>query len=505
LYSLETFTPLDRFDAVGFSLQYELGYTNVLTMLELGRIPLEAEARNDEHPLILAGGACVFNPEPMARFFDLFLIGDGEEVLPRLFERWLTLKKSGGCREAALLEIARSFPSVYVPRFYEVAYDDAGRAGKPVPTEAGVPEQIEPAIVQDLDAFPLPEKPIVPMVETVQDRVAVEIMRGCPGRCRFCQSTSIKRPLRYRSVESIVRSCENACRFSGLNEVSLLSLSTSDYPHFSELMQALGRRLTPQHIAISVPSLRVNEQLSDAMGQLNTLKHSSLTVAPEAAGDELRRRIGKRVTNEHLLEGCRTAFEKGFHRVKLYFMCGLPGETEEDLTGILRMAEAVARLGKEVRKRFPTVTVSVANFVPKPHTPFQWCGMETPEYFAQAHRTMRQALKLRPVKLKYHDLEMSLLEGLISRGDRRIGEVVLRAWKAGARCDAWSDQFEPDHWHAAIESCESAGLFDHRILVHQPYPPEAALPWSHISTFRGHEFLKREYSAACPRETGSLE
>jgi radical SAM superfamily enzyme YgiQ (UPF0313 family) len=233
------------------------------------------------------------------------------------------------------------------------------------------------------------------------------------------------------------------------------------------------------------------------MEQLNTLKHSSLTVAPEAAGDALRKRIGKRVTNEDLLQGCRTAFGKGFHRVKMYFMCGLPGETEEDLLGILQLAEQVARLGKETRGRFPTVTVSVANFVPKPHTPFQWCGMERRDYFEEAHRNLRKVRTVRAVKLKYHDLEMSLLEGLISRGDRRVGEAIVRAWKSGARCDAWSDRFQPELWHDAVASCENDGLFERNVLVHQNYPIDTELPWSHITIHRGQEFLEREYRTVC--------
>lgn len=359
LSSLETFTPLVGFDVLGFTLQYELCCTNLLTMLDLGGIPLAADQRTMDHPLVIAGGPGAANPEPMARFIDLFVSGDGEESLPEVCDLWLDRKQAGDDRLAALTEMARRLPYAYVPRLYEPIRDAAGRQSGVRPLAEGVPEVVEPAVVADLDAVPLPTMPIVPHVDCVHSRIALEIMRGCPGRCRFCQSTTLKRPLRFRSVETLVRAAEESYWNTGYNEISLLSLSTSDYPHFDELLRRLQAVFRPRGVSIAVPSLRINEQLRSAAELLNTDRHSGLTLAPEVARDEMRRRVGKPIRNEDLYEGCRRAFENGFSRVKLYFMCGLPGETEDDLLGIIEMAETISRLGKEVRGRFATVVANV--------------------------------------------------------------------------------------------------------------------------------------------------
>lgn len=476
LYSLETFTPLYKFDVIGFTLQYELSFTNVLTILFMGQIPLRCNERDISHPLVIAGGPCASNPEPMSKFIDLFIIGDGEESLPMVCDRWLELREQGLDRRTALLEMARSFPFVYVPEFYEVKYDSNGRALQPRPTEKGVPETIIPAILEDLDSVPPPVKPIVPLIETVQDRMAVEIMRGCPGKCKFCQSTVIKRPIRRRNKESITAAALESCLYTGMNEVSLLSLSSSDYPDFEGLLKGLHEVLTPEKITVSVPSLRVNHLLSEVMNTLSTEKSSSLTIAPEVALDEMRKRINKPVTNENLIAGCRAAFENGFNRVKMYFMCGLPEETEADILGIVQLSEEIARIGKEIRGRFPIITANVSNFVPKPHTPFERNGMMRREYFTESHQLLRKTVKNRSVSIKYHGLNSSLLEALLSRGDRRCGDLIEKVWKLGARMDAWSDQINPALWEQAIEE---TGI-DQDLLVHQTYPEEVELPWDHI-------------------------
>ena len=341
LYSLETFTPLSAFDVLGFTLQYDLCYSNVLTMLDLGGIPLLADERTLEHPLVIAGGPCAVNPEPMARFCDLFVIGDGEEALPEVCNLWIELKRSGRDREAMLAEMAARLPYVYVPRFYRPEDDGSVR-----PTRGDVPSRIEPAVLADLDAIPPPRAPVMPYVECVQDRIAIEIMRGCPGKCRFCQSTTIKRPLRFRKVETIVQSALEQYRNTGYNEISLLSLSTSDYPEFDELLRRLQETFRPLGVSVSLPSLRINEQLRQVGDLMNTDRHSGLTLAPEVARDDMRRQIGKPITNDDLYAGCRRAFENGFSRVKLYFMCGLPGERETDLEGIIEMSETISRLGQ---------------------------------------------------------------------------------------------------------------------------------------------------------------
>jgi radical SAM family uncharacterized protein len=492
LYSLETFTPLNGFDVLGFTLQHDLSYANVLTILDLGAIPLRGGGRTMEHPLVIAGGPCVQNPEPMAPFIDLFVVGDGEEALLQVCEEWLRLKDAGHDRASALAEMAVRLPFAYVPSCYEPQYDEQGRALTPKPLRPDVPEVIRPAVVEDLDAVPLPTSPIVPNVECVQDRIAIEIMRGCPWRCRFCQSTTIKRPLRFRRVETIVEAALESYRTTGYNEMSLLSLSTSDYPHFEELMRRLQETFRPLGVAISVPSLRINEQLQSISELVNTDRHSGLTLAPEVALDDMREQIGKRIKNEVLFDGCRNAFQQGFNRVKLYFMCGLPGERAADLDGMIDMAETISRIGKEVTGRFVTVVVNVSNFIPKPHTPFQWNGMQTREYFRQAHRYLRDRRRLRCVEVKCHDVEGSLLEGVLSRGDRRVGEAIELAWRRGARFDSWSDRQQPHLWWQALEE---TGI-DVPTVLHQPYPVNASLPWDRITIRQGRDYLLSEYGHA---------
>ncbi|MCE5268335.1 MAG: TIGR03960 family B12-binding radical SAM protein [Planctomycetaceae bacterium] len=505
LYGLETFTPLADFDVVGFTLQHDLCYTNVLTMLDLGGIPLAAEQRTIEHPLVIAGGPCAVNPEPMARFIDLFVIGDGEEALPEVCNLWAELKQSGGDRQRMLAEMAARLPYAYVPSLFDArgpgCQADRGASGCEANCGAGcqpaTTRTIEPAIVADLNAFPPPVAPIVPYVECVQDRIAIEIMRGCPGKCRFCQSTTLKRPLRYRKVETIVQAAMEQYRNTGYNEISLLSLSSSDYPEFDELLRRLQETFRPLGVSISLPSLRINEQLRAVGELLNTDRHSGLTLAPEAAREEMRRRIGKPITDENLLAGCRRAFENGFSRVKLYFMCGLPGEQETDLEGIIELSEKISRLGKEVTSetgpgRYAEVVANVSNFVPKPQTPFQWHPMQRREYFRWAHDFLYQRNRYRSVKLRCHDVEASLLEGALCRGDRRMGEAIELAWSRGARFDAWSEKLRSELWWQAISD---AGI-DLEQTLHVPYLVEARLPWDHIGTHQGRGHLEREWRRA---------
>jgi radical SAM family uncharacterized protein len=489
LYSLESFTPLCQFDVLGFSLQYDLSYANVLTMLDLGGIPLAAEDRTLDHPLVIAGGPCAFHPEPMSCFFDLFVIGDGEEALPAVCDQWLRLKRSSGDRESMLFEMAKRFPFVYVPRFYRPEFNSEGRTIAVRPVRADLPECIQPAMV-DLESTPLPVAPVVPHVECVQERIAVEIMRGCPGKCRFCQSTTTKRPLRFRKTETIVRAVLESYRNTGYNEISLLSLSSSDYPQFDQLLRQLQETLRPLGVGISLPSLRINEELQMLGDLIGTARHSGLTLAPEAALDDMRKQIAKPIVNEDLYAGCRKAFEQGFNRVKLYFMCGLPGERQIDLDGIIDMSEHIARLGKEATGRFPTVVANVSNFVPKPHTPFQWNAMQRREYFHDAHRRLRQYKRLGCVQIKCHDVEASLLEGVLSRGDRRVGEAIELAWRRGARFDAWAERLDPDLWWKAFAD---AGVTVEQIL-HLPCPAASPLPWDHIGICQGRPYLEREYN-----------
>ena len=305
-----------------------------------------------------------------------------------------------------------------------------------------MPETIEPSVISDLDATPLPTSPILPYVECVHDRIAIEIMRGCPWQCRFCQSTVIKRPLRIREVETIVQAALESHRRTGHNEISLLSLSTSDYPYFEPLVRRMKEVFSPLGVSIAFPSLRVNEALKVVASLIGTERHSGMTLAPEVARDDMREQIRKKISNQDLYDGCRDAFKNGIDKVKLYFMCGLPGEREVDLNGIVEMAETIAEIGREVRGKYAKVTASVSNFVPKPHTPYQWNGMQRREYFHWAHQYLKRRVKIRAVQVKCHHVETSLLEGLLSRGDRRVAQVVELAWRRGARLDSWSENLQ---------------------------------------------------------------
>jgi len=504
LYGLETFTPLAQFDVLGFTLQYEVCATNILTMLDLGRIPLRAEQRTMDHPLVIAGGPCAQNPEPLAPFLDVLVTGDGEPSLPRICDLWLELKDA--CREGgglasgaagrrqrgeALAQLAAAFPFCYVPRFYQPEYVD-GQFTALHRLRADVPETIEPSLLADLDGMPLPTRPLVPLVECVHDRIAIEIMRGCPWQCRFCQSTVIKRPLRIRSVETIVQAALESYRNTGFREVSVLSLSSSDYPHFPQLVRRLKEVFRPLGVNISVPSLRVNEQLRSIAELIGNDRRSGLTLAPEVARDDMREQIRKKIKNDDLFEGCRRAFQHQFESVKLYFLCGLPGERRVDLEGIVEMAETIARIGKEERGRPAKVTASVSNFVPKAHTPYQWNAMQTRAYFREAHDYLHSLRRVRSVQVKCHDIETSLLEGVLSRGDRRVAEAIELAWRGGARLDSWREHFRPQLWWQAFKQ---AGI-DVQRLLHEPYPVGQRLPWDHLNVKYGRTFLEKEQARA---------
>ena len=505
LYSLETFTSLSKFDVLGLSLQYEISSPNVLTMIDLGGIPLEAADRTMADPLVLAGGPCCQNPEPMADYFDVMITGDGEPSLPTVCDLWLKLKKERQLpdgsfatghegrkqREDALLIVAQSIASAYVPRFYTPEYDD-GRIATLHRTHSNVPETIAPSVISDLDGIPLPTHPIVPYIECVHDRIAVEIMRGCPHLCRFCQSTVIKRPLRVREVDTIVDATMESYRNTGYNEISILSLSSSDYPHFEPLVMKLHEVFKPLGVNISVPSLRVNEQLRTLPVLLGSERRRSMTLAPEVARDDMREQIRKKIKNSDLIEGCRVAFENGFESIKLYFMCGLPGERPVDLDGIVDLAEKIATVGKEVNGRYARVTASVSNFVPKAHTPYQWNGMQRREYFQWAHKYLWSRRRIRSVNIKCHDIETSLLEGVLSRGDRRTGKAIRLAWERGARMDGWQEYLDAQRWWNAIAD---AGI-DVEKQVHEKYQLMDKLPWDHVNVKFGRAYLEKEQGRA---------
>jgi radical SAM family uncharacterized protein len=490
LYSLETFTPLHRFDVVGFSLQYEVCYTNILTMLELGGIPLHSKDRAQEHPLVIAGGPGAQNPEVLAPFVDVFVIGDGEESLPWLMDRWMALKERGGrSREDMIAELVGATTWAYAPMFYEPEYRADGTVAAVHRTRADVPTEVMACTIsKDFDAIPLPARPIVSFVETPHDRIAIEIMRGCPWQCRFCQSTVIKRPLRVRSVETIVQAALESYRNTGYDEISLLSLSTSDYPYFEELVQRMHEVFGPLGVNVSLPSLRINHQLRSVPRLMAGARKGGLTLAPEVARDDMRDQIRKKIKNDDLYEGCREAFKNGWQRVKLYFMCGLPGERVVDLDGIVDMAETIARISKEVTGRYKDVTASVSNFVPKPHTPYQWNGMQTREYLRWAGDHLRRRVKLKAVKVKQHVVECSLLEGVLTRGDRRVAAALEEAWRRGARLDGWRECFNPKLWWQVFADL---GI-DTEWYSQRSRPLDEVLPWDHVNVKKGREYLEKE-------------
>ncbi len=490
LYSLETFTPLVQFDMLGFSLQYEVCYTNVLTMLDLGGVPLHVADRTLEHPLVMAGGPGAQNPELLAPFVDVFIIGDGEESLPYMMDRWMSIKERGGKSRADMVaELVSPAPWAYAPQFYEPDYHADGTLASMNRTRSDVPREIMACTIgKEFDAIPLPTKPVVPFVKTPHDRIAIEIMRGCPWQCRFCQSTVIKRPLRVRSVECIVESAMESYKNTGHNEISLLSLSTSDYPYFEELVTKMHEVFTPLGVSISLPSLRVTHQLQSLPKLMEGVRKAGLTLAPEVARDDMRVQIRKPVKNEDLYEGCRAAFQNGWQKVKLYFLIGLPGERQVDLDGILDMAERISRIGKEVKGRYVDVTAAVSNFVPKPHTPYQWNGMQTRDYFMWAGKYLRSNCRLKSVKIKQHDVDVSLLEGVLTRGDRRVSVALEEAWKRGARLDGWRECFRPEIWWQTFADLGIDPLW----YSQRARPTTEKLPWDHVNVKKGREFLEKE-------------
>jgi radical SAM family uncharacterized protein len=490
LYSLETFTPLCEFDLLGFSLQYEICYTNILTMLDLGGVPLHSRERGPEHPLIIAGGPGAQNPEVLAPFIDIFVIGDGEESLPWIMKQWIELKEKGGRPRADMIaELVGRTTWAYAPMFYQPEYLADGTIAAVHRLRGDVPREILACTIdEELDAIRLPVRPIVPFVETTHDRIAVEIMRGCPWQCRFCQSTVIKRPLRVREVDTIVQAALESYRNTGHNEISLLSLSTSDYPYFEELVERMHQAFNPLGVNISLPSLRINHQLRSLPKLLAGVRKSGLTLAPEVARDDMREQIRKKITNDDLYEGCRQAFKNGWRRVKLYFMCGLPGERPVDLDGIVDMAEQIAEIGRQVIGRHVDVTAAVSNFVPKPHTPYQWNGMQTRDYLRWAGQYMRARRKIRTVHVKQHDIECSLLEGVLTRGDRRVAPALEEAWRRGCRLDGWKEYFKPDVWW---QTFADLGL-DTTWYSQRTRPVSEVLPWDHVNVKKGRSYLEKE-------------
>jgi radical SAM family uncharacterized protein len=486
LLSLESKHPLKEFDIVGFSLDYELTYTNVLNILDLGQIPVLAAERNDAHPLVIAGGSSVLNPEPMSDFIDFFVIGEGEEVVLELLDNLRGWQKNKTPRKELLKQVA-SIPGVYVPSLYQVEYQSDGVVKSITPTAAEAKAVIQRRIV---DKLPPPvTRTVVPYIEVVHDRGAVEIQRGCTRGCRFCQAGIIYRPLRRRPQEEIIGAVGEIIANCGYNDISLVSLSTSDYPKIEELVANLVRNYPD--LTLSLPSLRIDSFSVKLMDSLPRRK-GGLTFAPEAGSERLRRIINKGASEEEILETATAALAHGWKSLKLYFMLGLPTETNEDVEGIIQLVDKIRSLGKGM----PRVRVSLSTFIPKPHTPFQWVAQEGEEELNAKHELLKRGLRRKGGQLSWQEPRESQLEAVLSRGDRRLGKVIYRAWKLGATFDAWDECFDYQKWRRAFEE---SGL-EADFYARRERPLDELLPWAHIDVGVSPEFLKGEYQRAIKGE-----
>jgi radical SAM superfamily enzyme YgiQ (UPF0313 family) len=461
LFSLESWKPINEFDLIGISLGHELTYTNIITMLKLGRIPLRSQDRTDKDPLIMGGGPCVFNPEPIADFFDFLVIGEAEELIVEIVECLSSLKSE---TRNSKLETLSKIPGIYVPSL------------KNTTTKR---------IIKDFNNAPYPTKPIIPYIEAIHDRAVIEIMRGCKWGCKFCQAGWTYRPVREKKMDKLVGLAEEIIKNTGYEELSLISLSSSDYSKIDELARTLAKKYEKQRINISLPSMRTNTFSIKLAKEIARVRPSGVTLAPEAGTQRLRDVIGKNMTEEHIIDGVRSAFENGIESIKLYFMLGLPTETEEDLLGICELAKKILAIGKGITKR-ARITVNLATFIPKPHTPFQWKKQITIQETVEKQRLIKSNLKVRGIDVRWHQAEASFLEGVFARGDRQLSRVIAKAWDLGARLDAWSEHFKYDIWQKAFAEC---GIDPNEYLrerdVNEP------LAWDHILTGVPKEILTR--------------
>jgi len=492
LFSLETKHPLKEFDIIGFSLGHEMTFTNVLEMLDLAYIPVLATERNESHPLIIAGGACILNPEPLTDFIDLFAIGDGEGIVGELVDVYKTAKLNGFSRDQLLRQLA-TIEGIYVPRFYTVTYNPDGTLKNLKPNVPEAPPVIKRRIVTPLP--PPVTKPVMPYIEVVHDRAGIEIMRGCSRGCRFCQAGIIYRPVRERPVEEVEKAVEEISDNCGYDEVGLVSLSSGDYEGIETLVNNLTRKFG--NLSLSLPSLHLNSFSLDLMEALSSRKKMGLTFAPEAGSERLRRVINKQLSEEEIIATFTGVFKRGWNSIKLYFMIGLPTETFEDVQAIVSLVDKIRTLGKEITGKNIQIRVNASAFVPKAHTPFQWVKQNTPEEFAVKHKILKESLVPLRTKLSWQDPRVSKLEAVLSRGDRRVGKAIYRAWQLGAKFDAWDEHLRHDFWYQAF--VESGVDID--FYVRRERSLDEFLPWSHIDVGVSVDFLKREYSRALNAET----
>ena len=495
LYALESKDPVREFDIVGFTLQYELSYTNILAMLELSGIPFYSKDRDENDPLVIAGGPCVCNGEPVAPFFDVMQLGEGENMLQSICAEVEKAKKEHLPRKELLLRLAK-IPGVYIPAFYDVSYLPDGRIEKIRPNEPGIPAVVTKDILKDMNSYEPPRRFVVPMVGAVQDRASVEVLRGCVRGCRFCQAGFLYRPMRERSPELLDSAAHDLCRNTGYDEISLSSLSTSDHSGLEEILDRMNTWAEGEHVSLSLPSLRVDNFSESLIEKTNRVRKSGLTFAPEAGTQRLRDVINKNVTWEEIERTCTIAFRSGYTSVKLYFMMGLPTETMEDIEGIAETAQRVVNLyyslpdkpkGKSVQ-----VTISVACFVPKPDTPFQFCPQDTKEMLEAKQKHLLESVHSKKIKVNYHASDTSYLEAVFAKGDRRLAPVILDAYRHGCYFDGWEEHFKYAEW---LECFDRAGL-DPQFYSRRVIGLDEVTPWSHLDCGVSHDYLVREYQKA---------
>ena len=500
LFAVESQDPIKKFDFLGITIQYEMCYTNILQVLELSQIPLHAEDRTEEDPIVIGGGPCTYNPEPIAPFFDLFYMGEGEVVYFDLIDRYKEIKARGGSRKE-FLEQAAQIPGIYVPGFYDVTYKEDGTIEAMTPNNPHAPQTVSKQLVMDMSDTWYPEKPVVPYLRATQDRVVLEIMRGCIRGCRFCQAGMVYRPVRERSLEELKRLARTMLKSTGHEEISLSSLSSSDYTKLEGIVNFLIDEFDGKGVNVSLPSLRIDAFSLDVMSKVQDVKKSSLTFAPEAGSQRLRNVINKGLTEDNILNGSAEAFKGGWNRVKLYFMLGLPTETVEDMQGIAELSEKVAEVyydtvPKEQRHGKVQVTASTSFFVPKPFTPFQWAPMCTKEQFLErasiVNHRMKEMLNKKSLRYNWHEADVTVLEGVLARGDRKVAAVIEEAYRQGAIYDSWSEYFNNDIWMKAFETC---GV-DIDFYTTRERSLDEVFPWDFIDAGVTKDFLKREWANA---------